>query len=93
MIGKTTIPTQIRIDANIKEQANVLFRSLGIDMSSAVNMFLCQCVLRGGLPFSVEIPNYTDETLAAMLEAKKISRDPDVKGYNNLDDLKAALDE
>ena len=50
-----TIPTQIRIDPTIKQQATELFASLGMDMSSAVNIFLHQCVLRGGLPFSVEI--------------------------------------
>ncbi|KAA5635004.1 type II toxin-antitoxin system RelB/DinJ family antitoxin, partial [Pseudomonas aeruginosa] len=48
-----TAPTQIRIDSTIKEQANSLFSSLGLDMSSAVNIFLRQCILRGGLPFAV----------------------------------------
>ena len=46
-----TSPTQVRIDAEIKKQAIELFSSLGLDMSSAVNLFLHQCVLRGGLPF------------------------------------------
>ena len=53
-----TTPTQIRIDKNVKEQANALFANLGLDMSSAVNMFLRQCILRGGLPFAVEMPQY-----------------------------------
>ncbi|MBQ5441084.1 MAG: type II toxin-antitoxin system RelB/DinJ family antitoxin [Firmicutes bacterium] len=94
MINKaTTVPTQIRIDATVKEQANALFYNLGIDMSSAINIFLRQCILRGGLPFTVDIPNYNDETLAAMLEAKRISRDPDIKGYTSMEELKAALEE
>lgn len=54
----TTTPTQIRIDSEIKQKANVLFKRLGLDMSGAVNMFLYQCVLRGGLPFPVEVPEY-----------------------------------
>ena len=41
-----TTPTQIRIDANIKREATALFSKLGLDMSSAVNLFLHQCVLR-----------------------------------------------
>ena len=49
----STVPTQIRIDRNIKEQAGILFSGLGLDMSGAVNMFLHQCVLRGGIPFSI----------------------------------------
>ncbi len=64
-----TSPTQIRIDTTIKEEANILFSRLGLDMSSAVNIFLRQCLLRGGLPFSVEVPKYNEETLAAMEDA------------------------
>ena len=88
-----TAPTQIRIDADIKKQATDLFNALGLDMSSAVNLFLHQCVLRGGLPFRVEMPRYTQRTLDAMDEARRISRDPDVRGYTNMDDLRKALEE
>lgn len=86
-----TIPTQIRIDSDVKVQANTLFNELGMDMSSAVNIFLRQCILRGGLPFNVELPKYNETTLNAMTEAKRISRDPDIKGYSSLDGLKTAL--
>ena len=73
----STVPTQIRIDRNIKEQASALFSELGLDMSGAVNMFL----------------HYKQSTLAAMKEARKISRDPDVPSYDNMDDLKKSLEE
>ena len=88
-----TIPTQVRVDADIKKEATALFSSLGLDMSGAVNLFLHQCVLRGGLPFAVEIPRYSDKTLSAMAEARRISRDPEVKGYTTMEELKAALDD
>ena len=88
-----TTPTQIRIDADIKKQATALFNELGLDMSSAVNLFLHQCVLRGGLPFNVEMPHYSQRTLDAMNEARRISRDPDVKGYTSINELQKALEE
>ncbi len=88
-----TAPTQIRIDADIKKQAADLFHDLGLDMSGAVNLFLHQCVLRGGLPFHVELPRYSQRTLDAMEEARRISRDPDVKGYTSMDELQKALEE
>ena len=88
-----TAPTQIRIDADIKKQATDLFHNLGLDMSSAVNLFLHLCVLRGGLPFNVEMPRYSQRTLDAVEEAKLISRDPDVKGYNTMEELRKALEE
>lgn len=88
-----TTPTQIRIDADIKKQATALFNKLGLDMSSAVNLFLRQCVLRGGLPFNVEMPRYSQRMLDTMDEARRISRDPDIKGYASMDELLKALEE
>lgn len=88
-----TTPTQIRIDSDVKKKAIDLFDHLGLDMSSAVNIFLHQCVLRGGLPFNVEIPNYSQQTLEAMEETKGLSRDPSVKGYQSMEELKKALEE
>ena len=83
-----TSPTQIRIDSNVKTEANELFKELGIDMSSAVNIFLRQCVLRGGLPFKVEIPKFNAETLAAMEEARDImSGKIQATSYNTTDEL------
>ena len=87
-----TVPTQIRIDEDLKKQAVELFNQLGMDMSGAMNIFLRQCVLRGGLPFNVELPNYKPEVLEAMEEAKRISRDPNVKGYTNLKEMFEELD-
>ena len=39
------------------------------------------------------LPQYRDKTIDAMAEAKRISRDPEVKGYNSIEELKAALDD
>lgn len=86
-----TAPTQIRINANIKRQAAELFDGLGLDMSSAVNLFLYQCVLHGGLPFAVEMPRYSQSLIEAMDEAKRISHDPNFKGYHSMEELKEAL--
>ena len=87
-----TVPTQIRIDSDTKRQAPVLFSQLGIDMSSAVNLFLRQCVMRGGLPFAVEVPQYKQSVLDAFAEAREISRDPAIPGYTSMEELKAALE-
>lgn len=94
-----SVPVQIRIDRDIKQQAAALFSQLGLDMSSAVNVFLRQCLLCGGLPFSVAVPRddaravFRQPVLEAMDEARRISRDPNVKGYTDLSELKKALEE
>ena len=82
-----TVQTQIRIDEDLKRQAADLFSQLGMDMSSAVNIFLRQAVLRGGLPFKVELPQLKPEVPEAMEEAKQISRDPNVKSYTNIREM------
>ena len=61
-----TVPVQIRIDENLKKQATELFSQLGIDMSSAMNIFLRQCVMRRGLTFDVVIPQYKPEVTEAL---------------------------
>ena len=87
-----TSPTQIRIDSKVKAEANELFSELGIDMSSAVNIFLRQCILHGGLPFKVEVPKFNAETLAAMQEARDImSGKIQATSYNTTDELLKAL--
>lgn len=88
-----TVPTQIRIDKETKQQAAELFAALGLDMSSAVNLFLRQCILHGGLPFAVELPRYSTRTLEAMEEARRISRDDSVPAYTDMDALKQALED
>ena len=62
-------------------------------MSSAVNIFLSQCVLKGGLPFMVEIPQYSTKVLEAMQEARHITADPNIPSYTDMNSLKQALEE
>lgn len=87
-----TVPTQVRIDENLKKQATELFSQLGMDMSSAMNIFLSQCVMRGGLPFEVVVPQYKSEVIEAMEEAKRISKDPNTKRYSCFSDALEDLD-
>lgn len=85
-----TTPTQIRIEENTKKQAVELLEGLGLNLSDAVNMFLKQVVLRGGIPFEIKYPEFKPEVIEAMEEAKKISRDPSTKHYSS---FKEALED
>lgn len=42
----------IRIDDNLKKEADELFAELGITLSGGINLFLRQCLREGGLPFT-----------------------------------------
>lgn len=65
------VSANISIDAETKAKAQALLAELGMDLSTAVNIFLKQMIYEGGIPFSItrEIPNKT--TLAAMESANK----------------------
>lgn len=88
-----TVPTQIRIDETTKKQAVELLEGLGINLSDAINMFLKQIVLRGGIPFDVRYPEFKPEVVAAMDEAKQISRDPNTKRYSSFKEALEDLDD
>jgi addiction module antitoxin, RelB/DinJ family len=71
-----------------KIQAVELLEGLGLNLSDAVNMFLRQVILQNGIPFEVKYPEdvleFRPEVIEAMEEAKRISRDSNVKGYTDV---------
>ena len=64
----------VRVDNDLKAQAEELFSDLGLNMSTAIIMFLKSAVSHDGLPFEVKrtVPNA--ETRAALAEYEKESR-------------------
>ena len=77
-----------RIDSNLKKQADELFNNLGLNMTTAFNMFLRQSVREGRIPFEIttKIPN--SKTLAAISEAIELENNPNTKSYTLEDALK-----
>lgn len=61
-------------------------------MTTAINMFLRTTIRENGIPFSLKLEAPIDTTIAAIEEGRRIAFDPSVKGYRNMEDLKAALD-
>lgn len=59
----------IRIEPEVKEQSELIFKKLGINISYAVSLFLNQVILRGGFPFEIELPknNKTQYAELAMI--------------------------
>ena len=87
----TTSNISIRMDADLKVAAEALYSELGMNLSTAFNIFVRQSLREGGIPFKIttDVPNR--ETIAAMLEAERIAADPSVKGYSDVDELLAEL--
>ena len=91
MAGSTT-NISIRMDAELKTQADALFGELGMNLSTAFNIFVRQSLREGRIPFDVSLNLPNAETIAAMREAERIARDPNVKAYTDLDELFRDLD-
>mgnify|MGYP001623793976 FL=1 len=81
----------VRMDSELKKECEALYSELGMTLTTAINVFLRQSLRSGGFPFEVRLEQPNKETIAAMLEAERIAKDPSVKGYNDLDELFAEL--
>ncbi len=68
----TTSMIHVRIDEQVKAQANATLAAMGLTMSDAVRVFLTRVAAEQRLPFALEAPNA--ETRAAMSEADTIAR-------------------
>ena len=78
----------IRMDTELKKQADAMLSDMGLNMTTAMNMFLRQVVRQGRIPFEIatDIPNA--ETLAAMKEVDDmISGKIPAKKYTSTDEL------
>ena len=87
----TTTNISIRMDTELKTEADALFTELGMNLSTAFNIFVRQSLREGRIPFDISLNKPNKETVAAMLEAERIAKDPSVKGYTDLDELFADL--
>ena len=74
------------MDADLKAQADALFTELGMNLTTAFNIFVRQSLREGGIPFEVRLEQPNKETIAAMLEAERIARDPSVKHYSDVEE-------
>lgn len=90
MAGSTT-NINIQMDSDLKAQADALFGELGMDLSTAFNIFVRQALREGRIPFNISLNQPNKETIAAMSEAERIAKYPSVKGYTDLDELFADL--
>ncbi len=93
MIMAKTANINVRMEPNVKANAEELFASLGMTVTEAINIFLHQSLLVGGLPFEVKRPRYNAETLAAIQEARDIAAGKiQTKSYSSAKELFDELD-
>lgn len=83
-----TINFNIGVDSDILKQCEAMYGELGVDLNTAINVFLNKSLCVGGFPFDIN-----KETMAAMLGAERIVCDPFVKRYSDVEQALRVLKE
>lgn len=86
-----TANIHMRVEPEIKLQADELFRSLGTSTSEAINMFLHKAINYNGFPFEIALNVPNQDTLEALAEAEEMRADPTRRGYDSVSELMKAL--
>ncbi len=87
MALKSDTSMTIRMNKEIKQKAQQVFANLGIDMTTAINVFLRQAIYYNGFPFDVRFETPNDVTVSAIAEGEKMIADPNAKRFSSVDDL------
>ena len=78
----------IRIEPELKEEAEKTLNYLGLTMAEAIKLFLKQVTLTDSIPFKIEIPKYNKETMDALKESKLIMENSEkYKAYDTVEEL------
>lgn len=78
---------QVRIDETVKSQAVAVLNNLGMDASTAINVFFRQVIAENGLPFQPKQAKFNTETLAAIKESDEMVQNGTGKSYASVDAL------
>lgn len=88
----------VTVDEEIKREATEIFTELGFDMNTAINIFLKSAIRERGIPLKLKLNDevndfarFNDETMAAIEESERISKDPNIKGYSSAKELREAM--
>ena len=77
---------QVRLDNELKNQATAIYNELGIDLSTAVRMFLKKSVQTGGIPFETKVDSVTLKAIVAIDQMRNIS-EQNGNSLMSLDDI------
>jgi DNA-damage-inducible protein J len=85
MAGNTA-NISIRMDADLKAQADALFGEMGMNLSTAFNIFVRQAIREQRFPIDIKVGRYNDQTVAALLEAERLAKDPKAQRYSDVEE-------
>ena len=78
-----TLTLNVRVNPDVKQNAENVLKRLGVPLATAVDMFLRQIAMTGGIPFSISLPKAPDMVNADAMTAKEI-HDGLKAGYDDM---------
>ena len=85
MIGIAKVNTNVSIDADVKQKAQKLFSDLGMDLSTAINIFLHQAVVENAIPFVITHESSKIRNMKANKKVPEKTEQSLKQSYDNLD--------
>ncbi|MBQ2615588.1 MAG: type II toxin-antitoxin system RelB/DinJ family antitoxin [Synergistaceae bacterium] len=86
---------QLQVDVNLAQEATKIFSRLGLDLQSAVQLFLNRSVQVRGIPFAMRLPDNSndssDEAIAAMKNMSRMAEEAGIADMT-LDEINAEID-
>lgn len=71
-------------DEGTKKRAQTIFKKLGMDMTTAINIFLVQVTIENGLPFQIKLDSATVNGLTSAEESEIIQASFEAKRGKNI---------
>lgn len=90
-MATNTINLSIRMDTALKHDAEELLSNLGLNMTSAINIYLRQMVREQKIPFEISMKTPNAKTIAAMKEALEMEKTGSGKTFHTIDELRKDL--
>lgn len=82
----------VRVDENLKREAERCLGEMGMNLSTAINIYLRRIAATRTIPFSIEaLPIPNAETVNAIREGDRLAHDANAVGYHDMDELVEAL--
>ena len=92
-MASLTSAINVNVDTKVKEEATAILKDLGLNMSTAINMFLVQIIKKDGIPFEIRNPKPTKNLVKALNELEDMEQGKKkYKKFDTVEDLLKDLD-
>lgn len=86
-----TTTVSFRTDAELRKDAEKFFDTVGMTMSTAINLYLRKIVMEQRIPFEISVPVMSKESIRALNEAEELKKPGVGKVFKNVDELRKDL--